>query len=77
MGGRKYDGPAVDGTVQYITERPELDKQAEDIIYATDPEDGGEIATEGVPEGVPKGEVQGPDEPGQATLDEFCRRRDS
>jgi hypothetical protein len=48
---RSYSGPALDGTVQFITERPELD--SEETVYATEPEPAGEETTENVP--IPDG----------------------
>ncbi len=49
MPKRNYEGDALDGTAQYITERPELKDAAEDVEYATDPEPAGEATTENVP----------------------------
>ncbi|KDE57424.1 hypothetical protein EL22_12280 [Halostagnicola sp. A56] len=68
MSGRSYEGPALDGTVQYITERPELEKEAESVVYATDPEDIGEERTEGIPEIDSDGEVERPDVDGQTSF---------
>lgn len=49
MPERSYEGDALDGTVQYITERPEFEKEAEAVEYATDPERVGGATTENVP----------------------------
>ena len=47
MSRRSYDGPALDGTYQHISERPALDQDG--TVYATDPEPVGEERTEDVP----------------------------
>ena len=47
MATREYTGPAIDGTYQYITERPELENT--ETVYVTDPEPAGEETTENVP----------------------------
>jgi len=44
------DGVGIDATYQYITERPALEDQAEDVVYATDPEPAGAMTTEGDPQ---------------------------
>jgi hypothetical protein len=49
MAKRDYEGDALDATEQYITERPELEEEAEEVAYATDPEPEGEATTENVP----------------------------
>ncbi|MDJ1431480.1 hypothetical protein [Halostagnicola sp. A-GB9-2] len=71
MSGRSYDGPALDGTVQYITERPELDKEAESVVYATEPEPVGQERTEGVPEIDSEQEVDRPDVDGQSSFEDW------
>lgn len=65
---RSYDGPALDATYQHITERPSLDKEADDVVYATDPEDTGEETTENVP--TPE-TPESPAVEGQSTLDDW------
>jgi hypothetical protein len=62
---RSYDGPPLDATYQYITERPSLDEQAEETLYATDPEPVGEERTENVP--TPESDPDRPDVEGQST----------
>jgi hypothetical protein len=49
MARRAYDGDPLDGTAQYITERPELEEEADEVAYATDPEPEGESTAENVP----------------------------
>ena len=49
MPEREYEGDPLDATEQYITERPELEEEAEEVAYATDPEPAGETTTENVP----------------------------
>ncbi len=71
MSGRSYEGAPLDGTVQYITERPELEKQAEDVVYATDPEDIGEERTEGVPEIGDDQDVERPAVDGQTSFEDW------
>jgi hypothetical protein len=71
---RSYSGRALDGTVQYITERPALDDDSggDETVYATEPEPSGEETTENVPtpESAPG---DGPPENvhGQTTLDDW------
>ena len=69
MTSRSYEGPALDATYQYITERPSLEQQADEVEYATDPEPGGQESVENVP--VPTEET-GPEVDGQATLADFA-----
>lgn len=71
IGRREARGGAIDATVQYINERPELDEQAEKVEYATDPEDVGEERTEGVPEISTDQEVERPDVDGQTSFDDW------
>ncbi|WP_137288644.1 hypothetical protein [Natronorubrum halophilum] len=71
IGRREARGGSLDGTVQYITERPELNEQAEDVVYATEPEPQGEESTEGVPELEADQEVEHPDVTGQTTLEDW------
>lgn len=69
MSGASYNGPALDGTVQFITERPELDEDDQDdgeTVYCTPAEQPGEERTENVP--VPEVE---PDAEGQTSLDDW------
>lgn len=40
-------GPALHATYQYITERPELEDEAEDVVYLTNLDSVGEERTEG------------------------------
>jgi hypothetical protein len=65
--GASYDGPALDGTYQHISE-VYSDPDGETVHVVNDAE-AGEVRTEGVPDA----EIRGPDEPGQATLDDFQR----
>jgi hypothetical protein len=62
---REFRGDPIDGTVQYITERPALEDEADDVVYATDPEEDGQETTENVP--MPRR----PDGQGQSTLDDW------
>jgi hypothetical protein len=64
-----WDGPALDGTVQYITERPELEEDAKDTVYVTEPEPPGEETTENVPS--LDGRERRPDATGQTTWDDW------
>lgn len=78
---RSYDGPAIDSTWQYITERPALDDDSEtentdaaETIYATEPEPAGEASVENVP--VPGSNAseeppEPPSTPGQTTLTDW------
>jgi hypothetical protein len=49
MARRDYEGDPLDGTAQYITERPALEDEADEVAYATDPEPEGEETAENVP----------------------------
>ncbi|MDJ1433544.1 hypothetical protein [Halostagnicola sp. A-GB9-2] len=49
VGHREAHGGALDGTVQYITERPEYEEQGDRVEYASEPEPQGEERTEGFP----------------------------
>lgn len=70
MSGASYDGDPLDGTVQYITERPELDDTGETVDVVDDRLDAeGEATVENVP--VPDGGSDRPDTDGQTTLDEW------
>lgn len=65
MSGRSYDGPALDGTVQYIGEAPYWNGDGETVEVVDDSECG-EETTENVP--VPDGRR---DLEGQTTLDDW------
>lgn len=67
MSGRSYEGPALDGTVQYISEAPHWQGEGETVDVVDDRELG-EETVEGVP--VPDGGER-PDREGQTTLDEW------
>lgn len=71
---RSYDGPAIDAGWQYFHERPaaeDLDEQAEDVVYATEPEDDGEEHSENVPVPEPDQTPSRPDVDGQSTWDDW------
>lgn len=72
IGRRSYSGSSIDASYQHISERPALDEEAEDVVYATEPEDAGEERTENVP--VPDSEpeeIERPDADGQTTLSDW------
>lgn len=75
MTKRKYSGDPLDMTYTPITERPELEKDAEDVIYATEPQGQGTETTENVPIPEPEDDQDKDDGPvripGQSTLSEF------
>ncbi|SFS62715.1 hypothetical protein [Halostagnicola kamekurae] len=71
IGRRSYSGSSIDVTYQSITERPELEEQAEKVEYATDPEDIGEERTEGIPKIPDDQEVERPDVDGQTSFDDW------
>ncbi|WP_265112303.1 hypothetical protein [Halosolutus halophilus] len=71
IGRREFHGGAIDGTYQAITERPELEDQAEKVEYATDPEDAGEERTENVPIPDDLDTVERPDVDGQSTFSDW------
>ncbi|UIP00306.1 hypothetical protein Hbl1158_02745 [Halobaculum sp. CBA1158] len=66
MSGRSYEGPALDGTVQYITERPAALGSDGETVDAT-PDPAGREETVGVPELEAAGDVERPDTRGQTT----------
>jgi len=66
---RSYSGPAFDTTYQHISERPVLEDEADEVVYATDPEPTGEEQTENVP--TPSDSPEPPDVDGQSTWDDW------
>lgn len=78
MPDRSYEGDPLDGTVQYITERPELDENddalegEDELVYATEPEPEGQETTENVP--VPTVRPEPVDEEGQTSLEDWSGR---
>jgi hypothetical protein len=68
MATRKYEGPAVDETVQYLGEAPYWQGDGETVAVVDDTETG-EISTEAVPE--PDGGAERPDVEGQSTWDDW------
>ncbi|WP_395166334.1 hypothetical protein [Natrinema pallidum] len=69
---RSYDGDPIDCTGQHISERPSLEEEADDVVYATDPEDAGEESTEGIPDlSESDDEPERPVVKGQTTLPEW------
>ncbi|PSP81731.1 hypothetical protein BRC88_02230 [Halobacteriales archaeon QS_4_69_225] len=65
-----YEGPALDGRGQHISEAPYWQDDGETVNVVDDRLDaGGETCVEDVP--VPNGGEQRPDTTGQATLDEW------
>lgn len=73
MTSRSYEGPSIDVGWQYFHERPaatNLDEEAEDVVYATAPEDSGEERAENVP--IPKRQER-PDVDGQSTIGDWSR----
>ncbi|AFZ73023.1 hypothetical protein [Natronobacterium gregoryi] len=71
IGRREYSGGSIDATYQSITERPELDEQADRVEYATEPEPTGEERTEGVPDLNADQDVERPDAAGQTTFEDW------
>lgn len=70
MSGASYSGDPLDGTVQYITERPELDDNGETVDVVDDRLDiEGEATVENVP--IPDDGSEQPDRKGQTTLDDW------
>jgi len=70
MSRSSYSGDPLDGTVQYITERPELDDTGETVNVVDDRLDTeGEETITNVP--VPEREPEKPDAVGQTTLDDW------
>ena len=65
------DGVGVDATYQYITERSSLEEEADDVVYATDPEPAGGVNSENVPEPPRTPDERRPDVDGQTTLDDW------
>jgi hypothetical protein len=78
---REYDGPELDGTVQYLAEAPHWQAGDEDdgdgdrdespaaeTVYATPPEPDGEVTAENVPVPI----VTPPDVVGQTTFADWA-----
>lgn len=72
MSSRNYTGPPIDGGYQHISERPSLEEQAEDVVYATE-KPTGEERTEGVPSIAEDDEPARPPVPGQTTIGEWSQ----
>lgn len=71
MSSRNYRGPPIDAGYQHISERPSLEEQADDVVYATEPTTG-EERTEGVPAiSTEDDEPTRPVVPGQTTIGEW------
>lgn len=68
MSRRKYRGPALDGTMQHISESPVWAGDGE-TVDATDPEPVGEETTENVP--LADGGEQRDDLEGQTSLSDW------
>ena len=66
MSGRSYDGPALDGTYQPISDAPYWQGEGETVDVVDDTPVGESRA-----EDVPVPEVERPDGDGQTTLDEW------
>lgn len=66
MSGRSYDGRALDGTVQYISERPAALGRDGETVDAT-PDPTGSEETVGVPDVGGADAVERPDTHGQTT----------
>lgn len=63
---REYDGPAVDGSVQYIGEAPHWQGDGE-TVDVVDDTDAGEERTENVPTTT----TRSPESAGQSTFDDW------
>jgi len=66
---QSYDGPALDGSVQYITEAPAWQGDGETVDVVGDRDNHGLETTEKVP--VPSDEPERPDIDGQTALDDW------
>lgn len=72
-----YEGPALDGTVQYLSEAPFWRRDGETVDVVDDRVDAGDERAENVP--VPgedddvQEDVDRPDRDGQTTLDDWGR----
>jgi hypothetical protein len=67
---RSYDGPAIDGTVQHISEAPHWQDDGETVDVVDDRLDaGGGTRVEDVPE--LDGRRQGPNQTGQTKITEW------
>jgi hypothetical protein len=72
MSGRSYEGPALDGTVQHLSEAPHWQGDGETVDVPGDTDDG-EVTTENVPAPAPESEPDRPDDvDGQTTLDDWA-----
>lgn len=68
MGRSEYDGDPLDGTVQWISERPAALGDDDGETVDTTPEDDGEVSVEGVNEVL---NDDRPDTTGQTRLDDW------
>ncbi|UHQ96405.1 hypothetical protein [Natrinema halophilum] len=71
---RSFEGSPIDARYQHISERPSLEDEADDVVYATDPAPGGEERSENVPVPDDPADEPEPDRPvvkGQTTLQEW------
>lgn len=66
--GRSYEGPSIDGTVQYLSEAPHWQGDGE-TVDVVDETAAGEENVEDVP--VPDGSDRRPDVKGQTTLEDW------
>lgn len=64
-----YDDPSIDFGWQYIGERPELDEDDSETVYATEPEPPGDATVDNVP--VSDGGQRPDDRTGQTTIGDW------
>lgn len=68
MSSRRYEGPALDGTVQHLSEAPHWAGEGETVDIIDD-SDAGEEHVENVP--TPATAVEPPEREGQSTWDDW------
>ncbi|MFB6297272.1 MAG: hypothetical protein ABEH56_01995 [Salinirussus sp.] len=71
MPGHSYEGPALDGTVQHLSEAPYWQGEGETIAASDDDQENGDISAENVPTPPADADDRRPDVKGQSTLEDW------
>jgi hypothetical protein len=69
VSSRRYQGPALDGTVQHLSEAPHWQGDGETVDVVDDRDDPGDDRVENVP--TPAAAVEPPERDGQSTWDDW------
>jgi hypothetical protein len=71
MTGRSYEGPPLDGSVQYLAEAPYWRSDGGETVDVVDDEETGEVSAENVPQPPQTPDERRPDVDGQTTFDDW------